>query len=81
MLGRFQEYETGEWNADKSILIGLTTFDFFQVETCILTLNTDTLKFIVQLKCRLETVKTHYVSILEQESLQACYVKDQVPNM
>lgn len=36
---------------------------------------------IVQFKCRLETIRTHYISILEQETLQAAYVTDRSLNV
>lgn len=38
-------------------------------------------KIIIQFECKLETLKTHCVSILEQESLQAVYGIDNVPNI
>lgn len=46
-----------------------------------MTLDTKAFKLIVQFKCRLETIKTHHISILEQETLQAAYVTDKVPNV
>lgn len=35
---------------------------------------------IVQFKCRLETIKTHHIPILEHETLQASYVSDKTQN-
>lgn len=36
---------------------------------------------IVQFKCRLETLRTHHISILEQETLQAAYFTDRSLNV
>lgn len=46
-----------------------------------MTLDTEHSKMIVQFKCRLETVKTHHVPILEHEALQASYVTDKAINI
>lgn len=50
------------------------------MESCKITLDAKECKLIVQFKCRLETVKTHHISILEHETLQAAYTTDNVPN-
>lgn len=44
-------------------------------------MNVKDFKLIVQLKCRLETLRTHHISILEQESLQATYFTDRSLNV
>ena len=36
---------------------------------------------MVQFKCRLETIRTHHISILEHETLQAAYVTDRSLNV
>lgn len=41
------------------------------VELCNITLDVNRGKLVVQQKCRENTTKTHYVSILEQENLDA----------
>lgn len=46
-----------------------------------MTLDVKSYKMIVQLKCRLETIKTHHISILEQETLQAAYFTDRSLNV
>lgn len=38
-------------------------------------------KLIVQFKCRLETIRTHHISILEYETLQAAYFTDRSINV
>lgn len=53
----------------------------FQVESCSITLDTKCSKLVVQFKCRLETIRTHNISILEQESLQAAYFTDRSQNV
>lgn len=35
----------------------------------------------MQFKCRLETIRTHHISILEQETLQAAYFTDRSLNI
>lgn len=50
------------------------------MEECQLCLDPVNNKLKIQLKCRLETIKTHYITILENESLQVVYTKDNVPN-
>lgn len=46
-----------------------------------ITLDTNNFKLVVQFKCRLETIKTHHISILEQETLQAVYFTDRSLNV
>lgn len=46
-----------------------------------MTLDTKAFKLIVQFKCRLETIRTHHISILEQETLQAVYFTDRSLNV
>lgn len=95
MFGCVSKYETGEESPELiffSVILWMTydarpewpliTYDsFFQVECCTITLDNKSFKLIVQYKCRAETIKTHHISILEQETLQAAYVTDNVPNM
>lgn len=50
------------------------------MEECQLSLDPVNCKLKIQFKCRLETTKTHNVTILENESLQAIYTTDNVPN-
>lgn len=45
-----------------------------------MTLDTQSSKMIVQFKCRLETIRTHHLSILEHETLQAAYLADRTLN-
>ncbi|KAG4069861.1 hypothetical protein HA402_009568 [Bradysia odoriphaga] len=52
----------------------------FQVEKCQITLNLKTSKLLFQFNCLFDTIKTHNVSILEQESLNAVYMTDNPPN-
>ncbi|XP_037051411.1 cell cycle checkpoint control protein RAD9A [Bradysia coprophila] len=51
-----------------------------QVEKCQITLNLKTSKLLFQFNCLFDTIKTHNVSILEQESLNAVYMTDNPPN-
>ncbi|XP_049839507.1 cell cycle checkpoint control protein RAD9A [Schistocerca gregaria] len=51
-----------------------------QVETCLIHLERDGTKLIFELRCRHNVVKTHYMPILECETLQAVYPVDDVPN-
>lgn len=51
------------------------------VQSCSISLDTDACKLIVHFKCRLETTKTHQLSILAQESMEAIYLTDNVPNI
>lgn len=51
------------------------------VETCTISLDTEACKLVVHFKCRLETTKTHHLAILAQETMQAVYVTDNVPNI
>lgn len=51
------------------------------METCEIKLNAKECKLFVQFKCRLETVKTHRITILEHETLQAAYSTDNVSNV
>lgn len=44
-------------------------------------MNSKASKLIVQFKCRLETTRTHHISILEQETLQAVYFTDRSLNI
>lgn len=44
-------------------------------------LDTKAAKLTIQFKCRLETIKTHHIAILEQESLQAAYCPDRTLNV
>lgn len=46
-----------------------------------MTLDAKSCKLIVQFRCRLETIRTHHISILEHETLQAVYFKDQTLNV
>ncbi|XP_055306605.1 cell cycle checkpoint control protein RAD9A [Sitodiplosis mosellana] len=52
-----------------------------QVESCTITLDAKSCKMTVQFKCRLETIRTHHISILEHETLQAAYVTDRSLNV
>lgn len=52
----------------------------FQVESCTISLNAESYKLIVQFRCRLETLRTHHISILEHETLQASYITDRSLN-
>lgn len=40
----------------------------------------DNLKLVIQLKCKLETLKTHSISIIDVEIVQASYKKENSPN-
>lgn len=51
-----------------------------EVEMCKISFDTEASKLVFQLKCRLETVKTHYVPILQYESIQVEYVPSDTPN-
>lgn len=51
------------------------------METCTIALDMKAFKLIVQFKCRLETLRTHHISILEQETLQAAYLTDRSLNV
>lgn len=44
-------------------------------------LDNDKCKMVVQFKCRLETIKTHHIPILEHETLQASYVTEKALNV
>lgn len=46
-----------------------------------MTMDSKASKLIVQFKCRLETTRTHHISILEQETLQAVYFTDRSLNI
>lgn len=46
-----------------------------------MTLDVETFTFIVQSKCRLDMVRTHNISVMELESLQAFNVKDTALNV
>lgn len=50
------------------------------MEECQLSLDPVNYKLKIQFNCRLETTKTHYVTVLENESLNAVYTTDNVPN-
>lgn len=52
-----------------------------QVQSCKMILSNKQSKLTVQFDCRLETVKTHHIPILEQESLQAVYMTDKTLNV
>lgn len=54
---------------------------FLQVDSCRITLNKETSKLIIQNICQHETVKTHYISVLEPGMLHANYSTDNVPNV
>lgn len=43
-------------------------------------MDTKNFKMIVQFKCKLETIRTHHIAILEQEGVQASYVTDKAFN-
>lgn len=45
-----------------------------------MSLNLKTSKLLFQFNCLFDTVKTHNVSILEQEKLNAVYMSDNPPN-
>lgn len=51
-----------------------------KVESCIITIDPKEFKLIVQFKCKLETVRTHHIAIIEQEGLQASYTADRTLN-
>lgn len=45
-----------------------------------ITIDPKNFKVIVQFKCKLETVRTHHISIIEHEGLQASYTADRTLN-
>lgn len=51
------------------------------VESCSISLDSEACKLIVHFKCRMETTKTHQLSILAQETMEAVYLTDDVPNI
>ncbi|KAJ6646896.1 Cell cycle checkpoint control protein RAD9A, partial [Pseudolycoriella hygida] len=51
-----------------------------QVEKCQISLNVKTSKLLIKFICLFDTIKTHNVSILEQESLNAVYMTENPPN-
>lgn len=67
-------------NQEKSSFHSNVHVHCFQVETCTISLNSESYKLIVQFRCRLETLRTHHVSILEHETLQASYITDRSLN-
>lgn len=87
MRWRFSKYETSEFDACTkkcrifNQLTGFVVLLFiFQVEQCTISLNSESYKLIVQFRCRLETLRTHHISILEHETLQASYFTDRSLN-
>lgn len=50
------------------------------VEVCTLMLNDMRSKLMVQMNCHKELVKTHSISVLEHETLQAVYTTDKALN-
>jgi hypothetical protein len=51
-----------------------------QVEACHIRLESDGVKLIFEFHCHHGTIKTHYLPIIECETLEAVYSKDMVPN-
>ncbi|XP_067014883.1 cell cycle checkpoint control protein RAD9A [Anabrus simplex] len=47
-----------------------------QVETCLLRLEPDGSRLVLEMRCRHGVVKTHYMPIIECETLQVVYTKD-----
>jgi hypothetical protein len=52
-----------------------------QVEACHIRLEPDGVKLIFEFHCHHGIVKTHYLPIIECETLEAVYSKDMVPNL
>lgn len=52
-----------------------------QVEECRMHMDSDNYKLRFEFRCRQRMLKTHYVSVLEQESLQAVFHTDNMPNV
>lgn len=79
-IGVFRNMKQVNWmqtisNQFRSYLMDRMLFSC-QVETCTISLNSDSYKLIVQFRCRLETLRTHHIAILEHETLQATYFTD-----
>lgn len=51
------------------------------IESIVLSLNTDTSKLSIEFKCKLQTSKKNNLPIISQETLQAMYATDNVPNI
>lgn len=79
----FQKYETGNVGfVDRITAAKLKSIVrlVFKVEKCQITLNQKTSKILFQFNCLFDTIKTHNVSILDHESLNAVYMTDNPPN-
>lgn len=51
------------------------------VEECRISIDSINSKLMFEFRCRLEMTKTHHVSMLEQETLQATFPTEHMPNV
>lgn len=52
-----------------------------QVEECKMVLKPRESRLVFKMKCRLETTKTHFVSIIDGTKIETAYPTDNSPNM